>query len=184
MSYERYRKECLEHPDPNVVILYEKLIDEGNKPGFAAMLALRTPPGTKGTDRSFSEGSHHWADKYSKISQDYIFQMAASKGIATQGKVYKSGLGRPNDPLAWVSNADDVVKACKIKGLSCEGAVNHKEATRDPQRVRMSKRVLDGYVKEYTGADPSLAEKVKKSKKAKKDLESKIVEKHSKPIKD
>lgn len=181
---DRYRKECLDHWDPNVVIMYDMMIDQGTTPRFAQMLALQSPPMTKNTERSFNEGTHEWADRLTKTSQDYIFQMAKSANISTQGKVYKSGLGKPNDPMAWVSGPDDVVKACKAKGYSVSGAVNHKEGTRDPKRVRMSKECLAGYVNQYTGADPSLAEKVKKSKKAKKDLEGKIIEKHSKPIKD
>ena len=56
----RHRAEC---ERLGCAEFFDQLIEEGNNPGFAAMLAQRRPPGTKGTDRTFLEGSHHWADK-------------------------------------------------------------------------------------------------------------------------
>jgi len=58
-DYERYRKQCEE---AGRVDFYEHLISEGNNPGFAAMLAMQQPPGSKGTERAFLQGQHHWAD--------------------------------------------------------------------------------------------------------------------------
>ena len=52
-DYIRYYKQC---DDAGRVDFYEYLINEGNNPGFAAMLAMQKPAGTKGTERAFLEG--------------------------------------------------------------------------------------------------------------------------------
>ena len=46
-DYIRYYKQC---DDAGRVDFYEYLINEGNNPGFAAMLAMQKPAGTKGTE--------------------------------------------------------------------------------------------------------------------------------------
>ena len=58
-DYERHRAES---ERLGVLDFFEDLIDKGNNPGFAAMLAQRQPPGSKGTERAFLEGMHGWAD--------------------------------------------------------------------------------------------------------------------------
>ena len=109
-DYERYRKQCEE---AGRVDFYEHLILEGNNPGFAAMLAMQRPAGTKGTERAFLEGQQHWADKISHDCATELHRQAKNAGISTQGKKYIGGLGRPTDKMAWVSTQDDVSAALK-----------------------------------------------------------------------
>mgnify|MGYP003386782982 FL=1 len=175
MSHDRYRMECAEY-GPDCLAFYDRLIDEGNNPGFAAMLAMRKPCGTKGTERAFLEGSHHWADKLNSDNAEYILGAAKKAGIPTAGKVYKGGLGRPDDALAWVSTIDDVKAACKKKGYSCEGAVSYKAPERQFKKKRMGEDVVQDYMAREVEKDPSIPH----SKKKMKNLRSQVIEKHSK----
>ena len=175
MSLERYRAEC---DSLGCVEFYDRLITEGNNPGFAAMLAQRRPPGTKGTDRSFLEGSHDWSRSMGRTNRRHIFAEAKKAGISTQGKVYKGGIGKPNDPMAWVSSASDVLAACKEKGFSCQGAVNYKAPERQIKKKRLADDLAHGYMQRELASDPSLREKVKKNPKKLIELKEKVIDKH------
>ena len=172
---DRHRAEC---ERLGCAEFFDQLIEEGNNAGFAAMLAQRRPPGTKGTDRTFLEGSHNWADKMGKTNRKHIFEQAKKAGISTQGKVYKGGIGKPNDPMAWVSNSGDVLAACKEKGFSCEGAVNYKAPERRIKKKRLADDIAHGYMQKELAGDPSLREKVKKNPKKLVELKEKVVDKH------
>ena len=90
-DYDRYRKQC---EDSGRLDFYEHLIDEGNNPGFAAMLAMQSPAGAKGTERAFLEGQQHWADKIHPKGAQELHRQAKKAGISTQGKKYISGLAQ------------------------------------------------------------------------------------------
>jgi len=173
----RHRAEC---ERLGCAEFFDQLIEEGNNPGFAAMLAQRRPPGTKGTDRTFLEGSHHWADKMGKTNRKHVFEQAKKAGISTQGKVYKGGIGKPNDPMAWVSSSGDVLAACKEKGFSCEGAVNYKAPAQRPKRKALADDIRDGYVRGILAKEPKTLEKVKKNPKAIREVQERVVSKHGK----
>ena len=180
MSYERYKKECADKGQA-CVDFYDDLIASGNQPGFAAMLALRQPPGTKGTERAFLEGMTSWADSMHKDNRDNIFKAAKKAGISTEGKIYKGGLGKPSDPMAWISTQDDVKEVCKIKGYTCSGAVNYKAPDREPpKKKRIANDIRDRYVAQELASNPSLMEKVKKNPKRIKEVQEKVTEKHTK----
>ena len=183
MSYERFKTEC-EERGPACVEFYDSLIDKGSNPGFAAMLALQQPCGTKGTDRTFLEGSTVWADRMWKVNAKSIHDIAKKAGISTQGKMYKGGLGRPNDPMAWVSSTSDVLAAAKAKGYTVTGAVEYQAPKQQPKRRRLAADVRDDFVARKLMSDPSLAEKVRKSPKKLREVQEQIVEKHSKKVKD
>ncbi len=180
--HDLYRTECLEI-GLDATAMYDRLIEEGSPPGFAAMLATKTPPGTKGTDRAFLEGSHEWAGSMSANSRKYIMGSAKKAGISTSGKVYKSGIGKPSDPMAWVSDVSDVLKACKSKGMTVSGAVNYEAPAQQPKRRRMSEKALSRFTQRYL-ANPETAAKVKGKPKKMRELQEKIVDTHSKPQKD
>tara|TARA_Y100000361_G_scaffold148573_1_gene161593 strand:- start:88 stop:642 length:555 start_codon:yes stop_codon:yes gene_type:complete len=177
-DYERYRKQCEE---AGRVDFYEHLISEGNNPGFAAMLAMQRPAGAKGTERAFLEGQQHWADSLSYNCAEALHRIAKESGISTQGKKYIGGIGRPNDPMAWVSTQDDVRTALKAKGLSATGGVNYKAPERE---FKKRKRMADDLVHEYTAKelkkDPSLAEAVRKNPEKLKEVKEKVINKHTK----
>ncbi|MBR50186.1 MAG: hypothetical protein CMA83_01215 [Euryarchaeota archaeon] len=180
-DYERHRAES---ERLGVLDFFEDLIDKGNNPGFAAMLAQRQPPGSKGTERAFLEGMHGWADNVSKECATELHRQAKNAGIATQGKKYIGGLGRPTDPGAWVSTMDDVTETAKRKGLTVTGAINYQAPAQKPKRVRMAEDLVQHQMAVECHKDPGLAEKVKKSPKKMRDLREKVINKHSKPVKE
>ena len=176
-DYERYRKECEEVGRED---FYDHLIEEGNNPGFAAMLAMQRPAGTKGTERAFLQGQHNWADKISYEAAEALHWQAKKAGISTQGKKYIGGLGRPTDPQAWISTQDDVRGALKRKGLSAVGGVNYKAPEQEFKKKRMGNDVIQRFMAEELQNNPDLAKKVKKNPKKLQDLKNKVIQKHSK----
>ena len=176
-DYQKYRKQC---EKAGRVDFYEHLISEGNNPGFAAMLAMQRPAGTKGTERAFLEGQQHWADNISWEAADALHNIAKKAGISTQGKKYIGGLGRPNDPSAWISTQDDVRESLKRKGLSAVGGVNYKSPEREFKKRKMAPDILNQYVSEELRNDKKLAEKVRKDPEKLKPLKEKIISIHTK----
>ena len=174
---DRHRSECKRL---GCVEFFDQLIEEGNNSGFAAMLAQRRPSGTKGTDRAFLEGSHHAMDKVGRYSRDRMLKMAKKAGISTQGKVYKGGIGRPDDPMAWVSGRDDVLAACKAKGLTCSGSVNYKAPEKQPKRKALADDIRDGFVGNILATEPRTLEKVKKNPRAINEVRERVIERHGK----
>jgi len=172
---DRHRAEC---ERLGCAEFFDQLIEDGNNSGFAAMLAQRRPPGSKGTDRAFLEGTHGWADKMWTANARDIHSMAKKAGISTQGKIYKGGLGRPNDPMAWVSSTSDVLAAAKAKGLTCSGAVNYQAPKQQPKRKALADDIRDNYVGNILAAEPKTLEKVKKNPKAINEVRERVVEKH------
>ena len=101
--------------------------------------------------------------------------------IRTEWNIYKGGLGKPSDPMAWISPQDDVKEVCKIKGYTCSGAVNYKAPDREPpKKKRIAKDIRDRYVAQELASNPSLMEKVKKNPKRIKEVQEKVTEKHTK----
>lgn len=123
-----YREECVA---AGCVERYDALIKAGNSPGFAVMLAMRQPPGARGTERAFLEGDtiHHGLQHLPESMQMFHIAKARLAGINPTGKVYKSGLADnrgPGDPAAWVSSNEDVIAACRAKNRNCSGAINYQ----------------------------------------------------------
>jgi hypothetical protein len=111
-------------------------------------------------------------------NRKHIFGEAKKAGISTQGKVYKGGLGRPNDPMAWVGSSGDVLAVCKEKGFSCEGAVDYKAPERRIKKKRLADDITHGFMQKELASDPSLRERVKKNPKKLVELKEKVIEKH------
>ena len=175
MSYELYKKQC-ELAGPTRLAFYEDLIVKGNNPGFAAMLALQSPAGTKGTERAFLEGMHNWAGDMNPGNRELLFEKAHKAGVSTQGKKYIGGLGKPDDQMAWVATMDDVKAVCKEKGFSSEGAVNYTAPEQKFKKKRMAEDVVGRFMQEAVAKDPA----IQHNKKAMKELRAKVVKKHSK----
>lgn len=160
----RYRDECAA---AGVLEAYDELRAAGNNPGFAAMLALRTPPGSK-TDREFVRDFGHGKqfDKMGRASREYILGAAKKAGINISGKIFKSGLGPPSDPLAWVSDSSDVLRTARIKNLNVSGRVTH-EATEvpPPPKKLLADDILAERVAKKLDGNPTLAAQFVRSKK-------------------
>ena len=148
---------------------------------FAAMCALRTPSGARYSDRAMDAGIHSLMGKIHPKNRKKIFEQAQKAGINTAGKVYNGSLGKPNNPLAWVTCADDVRKSAKIQNLTMDGALKHVGYMPDPvapKGKKLAADLVDEFETRYTSADPKLKSKIKKSAKARRELREQIVEKH------
>lgn len=174
------REECVR---AGVVELFDQIVASGETAQWAAMCAMRTPPGSRYTERAFLQDMNSGVDKMNHIIRDHTYKAAHKAGISTQGKVHKPGLGPATDPGAWVSSMDDVLAVAKARNLTVTGAVNHKgvEILEKPNKPRLAPDLVKRYRKEYLKSDPSLAEKVRKSKKASRELNERIIANHARP---
>jgi hypothetical protein len=101
---------------------------------MAEMLAVQSAPMMGGSERAFSQGRllgnqfagrPEFGDHYKKIANE--------AGISTHGKYYSSQLAAfPGDPLAWVSDLDDVRRAARINNLNVEGIIKQTAEPGDP----------------------------------------------------
>ena len=161
------------------VATYRRSLQAGGTPAFAAMCALQTPPGTKGTDRAFMEGrmNNQQLDGMPKLQAEYITRDARSAGINISGKYYCGGLadGRGwKDPEAWVSSNDDILRVAKKRNKSVTGSVNYDAgAAPPPKRVALSERIIKEEIAREKRLDPGI-----KDTRA---LREKIIEKHAHP---
>jgi hypothetical protein len=161
---------------------FDKMVADGQGVEFAAMCALQQPPGSKNTDRAFQDGARRRMENMGAKTKDALLGAAQKAGINTAGKFYVGGLGRAQDPSAWVSTAQDVLDVCKKKNLNCEGVVNHKATFRDapPPDVKLAPDLVREFAANAMDADPGLAERCKRSKSARQELAERVIEKHGK----
>jgi hypothetical protein len=178
MQYERYADECRA---AGVLDEYEALIAAGNPPGAAAMFALQSPPGSRNTDRAFCEGQRRKMENMDPRTRKGIVELAKKAGINTDGKFFMGGLGGYTNPAAWVSCAEDVVTSCKVQNKGVEGVINFQAPAKKevpPPSVPLSETLIKEMSSKYQKADPGLAERCKKSKKARNELREMVVAKH------
>lgn len=177
---ESLRNECLQ---AGVVDLFDEIVSRGETAQWAAMCAMRSPPGSRYTERAFLQDMNSSTEKMNWIVRKHTYDMAEKAGISTQGKVHKASLGPANDPGAWVSSMDDVLAVAKARNLTITGAVNHKgvETMEPKKQVALAPDLVKRYRKDYLKQDPSLAAKVKRSKKASRELNERIIATHSRP---
>jgi hypothetical protein len=180
MQRERYADQCRE---AGVLDEYNTLLELGNKPGFAAMLALQSPPGTKNTDRAFCDGQQRKMQRMSPLLRNMLQARAKEAGIDTRGKYYVGGLsgGNPKDRAAWVTTSDDVLSVCKERNYACDGVISkRRDDSRDkpPEAVALAPDIVNGIAKKMLQQDPSLRERVKNNRSAQGELREQIIEKH------
>jgi uncharacterized protein with GYD domain len=152
---------------------------EGTDAILAHMLAMRQGPQMKGSDRAFGEGQRLKMGAMHERNRDKIQAIAEKAGIRTQGKYYVGGLGRYNDPAAWVSTADDVKSVLKAKNLTATGVVEHQGvAMPPPPPKRLSERLTREFVAKTLKAEPKTAEAVRKNPKKMRDLRERVIATH------
>ena len=134
--YEKYESELDAEirQDELTLARYFMYRENGQSPRFAAIAACQRAPGTKGSDRAFNEHARRRMDRMHATNQERILGIAKRAGINTQGKYYVGGLGRYNDPAAWVSTTDDILSVAKARNLNVEGSVNHTATPVGPPR--------------------------------------------------
>lgn len=168
---------------PEALALYRQILAKGETAEWAAMCALQQAPGSKNTDRAFCDGARRQMDKMDDYNRKKILDIAKKAGINTQGKCYKGGLGKYNDPAAWVGSQDDVIASAKARKLKVEGVVNY-DATRPldepPKRIPLSEKIIKRNALRMLKEDGRLREKMRKSpEKTKREMREQIVAKHS-----
>lgn len=161
--------------------LYEQILAKGDGMEFAAMCALRSPPGSKNTDRAFQDGARRQMESMDPENAKHVLSCARKAGINPNGKYYKGSLGRYTDPAAWVSTADDVIASAKAKHLDVSGVVNVKAGPAElppPKRIPLAEDVAAGLERKILKAEPALAEKCRRSAKARRELRDRVVATH------
>lgn len=145
--------------------LYGQAIANGCTPRLADMLASRSFPGTKGTDRAFLQGRPTDGAQFEHVPLvgRHHLALAERAGVSVTGKVYNGTLARfPGDPEAWVSGLGDVRRVCESRGWAAEGAITVK-APSDVEPVATPYRVADDLVERYVedaiDENPDLAPK-------------------------
>ena len=155
------------------IATYKRALPYGEK--WAAMVAMQTPPGTKGTDRAFMEGrmNNQQLDDMPVRQAQYVAAEAKSAGINISGKHYVGGLADKRgwrDPEAWVSNNDDVLKVAHKRRLAVSGTVNYDPGPADPKRKLISESIVREEVAKAKRLNPSAKTG---------DLRQQVIEKHA-----
>lgn len=152
---------------------YKRALPHGER--WAEMVALQTPPGTKGSDRAFMQGrcNNQQLDEMPKLSARWMVKEARAAGINISGKYYCGGLADQRgwrDPEAWVSSSDDVLRVAQKRRLVVKGSVNYDPGVQAPKRTVMSETILRREV----------AKELKRNPKAKAgEVRERIIEKHA-----
>lgn len=147
----------------------------------ALMCALQQAPRTRNTDRTFCDGQRRHMDKMNDYNREKILKAAKKAGINTHGKFF-NGIGRYTDPDAWSSNQQDVIDAAKRKRLKLEGPTECNYMREDlppPKPKKLAEDLVKNEALSLMRQDPALAEKVRKSPKAKQELRERIQATHS-----
>lgn len=163
------------------VALYVQIINAGETERWATMCALKSPPGSRNTDRAFCEGQRRKMDDMHPKTRKRLVEVAKQAGIQTDGKFYMSGLGGHTNPAAWVSSAEDVITSCKVQNKGVEGVLNFRPPRtieKPPPDVPLAEHLVQEFAAKELKADPALAEKVRKNPKAKGALREKVIAKY------
>lgn len=167
------------------VELYLQILQNGETVRWATMCALQQPPGTKNTDRAFSQGQAQKMERMPKRNRDQIMAIAKKAGIPTDGKFYVGALGKYDNPAAWVTSAEDVITSCKVQKIGVEGVLNYeppskKQEIAPPKSVPLAPELVSELSRKAMKADPALAEKCRKDKRARQALREKVIAVHGK----
>lgn len=137
---------------------------EDQKESFAAMLAARQAPGTKGTDRALLQGwyNNRQFDAMPKVMAEKYLSMAREAGINPHGKVYMPGLAdhrKGGDPAAWIScgagATSEVLEVCRRRNLGCTGAVEHRMVETPPEApVLLAEDIVRREMKKEIAKEP------------------------------
>lgn len=167
----------IERAGREAVETYKRALPYGER--WAEMVALQTPPGTKGTDRAFLEGrqNNQQLDDLPRMQAEYMVREAKRAGISISGKHYVAGIADRRgwrDPAAWVSSNDDVLRVARKRRLAVSGTVNY-----DPGPAPRKPKVLsESIIKD------EMRKELRKNPRANKgELREKIIDKHAYKVK-
>lgn len=165
------------HPDAQAI--YFNSVANGTSPQMAIGFATRQAPSMKGSDRTLNQTQRRRMERMNPENRKAIVEIAEKAGIRTHGKFYVGGLGRYNDPGAWVSTYDDAIATCRRKNLTAESIVYHKGTPEEPKKKALGDDIVQDFVQKELAADPKLQEKVKKNPKKIQEIKEKVVATHS-----
>lgn len=169
------------YADPQQQARYVKLRQAGNSDAFAQMLTEQRPPGIKGENARFLNGRQNGEDieDMSPLTRKKLLENAKKAGVSVQGKRYISQLARrgvPCDPLALVSDLDDVKARARAMGrqvCTMEQAQDMDYQGSPPRSVALAEDIVQEEVAKRIAKDPSL----KKVPKAK--IREQVIDKHA-----
>lgn len=127
---------------------------------WALMVALQTPPGTRGTDRAFMQGrmNNQQLDGMPARQAKYVSEEAKAAGINISGKYYCGGIADSRgwrDPEAWVSGNDDVLNVAKKRRMHVAGSVNYDPGPAPPKRTLINESIVQEMVAKEKRKNPS-----------------------------
>ncbi len=151
---------------PVVQAHYEECIRNGCSPTLAEVLATRSFPGVRGTDRSFMQGRHLDGSQFEGtppgVGRDYVAKALAA-GVNPTGKFYSGPLARfPADPRAWIDSLSDVRRIAEERNLSVQGAITREATPADPLPgssgpYRVADEIVNEHVAQRLASDPDAA---------------------------
>lgn len=164
---------------------YLRLLSEGQSPTMAHMLAMRQAPMMGGSDRTFNEGARYRMNNMAPKMRAHIIKQAESAGISTSGKYYVGGLGRYNNPDAWVSTADDILDVAKRRPeLTLSGSIKRKgnaESKPPLKKKKLADDIAARLMTDIIKAEPKTKESLKNGKMKPQELHERVVAKYGNP---
>jgi hypothetical protein len=127
-------------------LYYLILRESGSAPVWAAMSACRRGARQRNSEGSFLEHAQARMRNMTPYMQNLILNRAKKAGINTHGKVHMPGIGAADDPKAWVTGTDDILRVCKERNLTCEGHVTHQGQEVPPKQVALADDLVDEMV--------------------------------------
>lgn len=110
--------------EPVKQAFYETLVERGESPRMAEMLAARQAPRGR-TDSTWMAGRWGGGIRDPFVAEHYR-QVALQHGVNPEGKTYCSQLASfPGDPVAWVDSVADVKKVAELKGIKLQGGIDY-----------------------------------------------------------
>ncbi len=145
---------------------FRECLQNGCSPILAELLATRSFPGVRGTDRSFMQGRHLDGSQFEGtppgVGRDYVAKALAA-GVNPAGKYYSGPLARfPGDPQAWVDSLADVRRIAEERNLSVQGAIHREATVADPVPgssgpYRVAPEIVAEHMADRLAADPAAA---------------------------
>lgn len=160
---------------------YYDMVANGQNPRFALMCACQQAPGTRYSDKTFNVERRQVMGEMKPKMRDKYLKQAKKSGISTQGKYYVGALGRPTDPMAWVSTVDDAHHVCRQKNLTADGIIKHKGTPMPPKKVKLAPDIRDRLVRSKLARDPALAAKCRNDPRAMRRVREEVVAQHGSP---
>lgn len=160
---------------PEAVKTYKKALPHGEK--FAVMCALQVAPGTKGMSFMHGRLNNQQLDEMPRRSAEWMAREARQAGINISGKYYCGGIADKRawqDPEAWVSSSDDVVRVAKKRHLTVRGAINYEGPVLPPKRKLINEKIVQEQVRRELRKNP-------RAKPA--EVRERIIEKHAYRVK-